>query len=363
MTADAPDPADKTAAVAAAALAFQALACRKFGSPFSADFLDAAGRDLAAGRPAARLLAPFAGLEVAEFMGRAVPIRLLAAFHDLALSGEEPDLTAAHPTADRPGDGEAAWTAAARATDRHLAELAAFMEHEPQTNEARRSACLLGGFLEVARATGLPLRCLELGASAGLNQFWDRFAYDLGSAGAWGPAASPVRVTTEWTGGPPPLAAPLAVVERAACDRAPIDLAAPGARRRLAAYVWPDQRERLALFAAAADLALASGARVEAADAVDWLGANGAPRPGLATVVYHSIFWQYLAAEKQAALTEAFRAHGERATPGAPFAWLAMEPAPADLIHVELRLTLWPSGEERVLARVHPHGAAVDWTG
>ena len=50
----------------------------------------------------------------------------------------------------------------------HRAELAAHLEEGVQTNEVGRSATLLGGYLEVARH-GLPLRVLELGASAGLN--------------------------------------------------------------------------------------------------------------------------------------------------------------------------------------------------
>jgi hypothetical protein len=42
-----------------------------------------------------------------------------------------------------------------------------------QTNEPARSAGLLGGFLEIARRTGLALRLLEVGASAGLNLRFD----------------------------------------------------------------------------------------------------------------------------------------------------------------------------------------------
>jgi len=30
---------------------------------------------------------------------------------------------------------------------------------------------------------------------------------------------------------------------------------------------------------------------------------------------------------------------------------------------MELRLTLWPDGRERVLAAAHPHGAWVEWNG
>ena len=36
-----------------------------------------------------------------------------------------------------------------------------------------RSSALIGGYLLVARETGLPLRVLETGASAGLNLRWN----------------------------------------------------------------------------------------------------------------------------------------------------------------------------------------------
>ncbi|HEX5263142.1 MAG TPA: DUF2332 family protein, partial [Phenylobacterium sp.] len=94
---------------------------------------------------------------------------------------------------------------------------------------------------------------------------------------------------------------------------------------------------------------------------VDWTLARAAPRAGVATVVYHSIFWQYLAPRTQAALREAMELHGAAATPDAPLAWLRMEPAPGRIIPIELRLTLWPSGEERRLAVVQAHGATVAW--
>ena len=134
--------------------------------------------------------------------------------------------------------------------------LARFVDHEPQTNEVRRSACLAPGFLALAEAKPLPMRIFELGASAGLNQLWDRYAYDLGDAGAWGPPDSPVRIPTDWRGPPPPLDARIEVTERAACDRKPVDLADPAARQRLRAYVWADQRDRLDRLDAAVAAAL-----------------------------------------------------------------------------------------------------------
>ncbi|MFI4936819.1 MAG: DUF2332 family protein, partial [Caulobacterales bacterium] len=153
---------------------FQARACAGMGSPFCAGFLEAAAADIESGGPGARLTAPFQGATPEQLFAEVAPLRLLGAFHDLALSGDCAELSQAYPAPGRPGDPERAWAAARGAIEARFDQLAQFMSHEPQTNEVRRSACLLGGFLTVAAETGLPLRCLELGASAGLNQSWDR---------------------------------------------------------------------------------------------------------------------------------------------------------------------------------------------
>lgn len=337
----------------------QAEVCDKFGSVFYGDLAQRVVGHLGGGCIRA-LFAPWEGQTFEDLMGAAAPLRFLGAIHDLALSGDDPALTGAFPPA---GDAAAAWLAAQAAIGRDPARFAAFMAHEPQTNEVRRSACLLPGFLAVAAETGLPLACLELGASAGLNQLWSRYRYDYGAAGAWGDPTSPLALTADWTGPPPPLGARIEVARTAACDRKPIDLADPAQRRRLKAYLWPDQTERIARFDAAAAMALAAGTHVEQADAADWALARAAPRPGVATVIYHSIFWQYLSPHAQAALTEAVERHGAAATGDAPLAWLRMEATTHRVMQIELRLTLWPGREERRLASVQAHGAWVNWDG
>ncbi len=108
-------------------------------------------------------------------------------------------------------------------------------------------------------------------------------------------------------------------------------------------------------------MALAAGIRVEAADAAAWTLARAAPREGLATVVYHSIFWQYLPAQTKTVLRAALETHGAEATRSAPLAWLRMEPIEGQAFPIELRLTLWPGGKDRRLATVHAHGANVNW--
>ena len=344
----------------AQSLRLQAKACLALGSPFCAAMLERAAEDLEAGGPTAAPLAAFAGLDLRGLMSAAVPLRLLGALHDLVLSGEDPALAAAYPKPGKASDADAAWREARRALAGDAERIAAFMGHEPQTNEVRRSACLLGGFLIVARETGLPLRTFELAASAGLNLSWDRYRYELGGA-SWGPTGSPVRLPTDWSGPLPPLDAQVRVISRAACDRRPVDLSDPVQRRRLLAYVWPDQFERLERIAAAVALAREQGVTVETADAVAWTERTAGPAPGAASVVYHSVFWQYMPPESQAALRQTIEYLGIGATNEAPFAWLRMESPPGDLAAMEVRLTLWPGGRERLLARVHPHGASVEW--
>jgi hypothetical protein len=332
--------------------------CAAFGSTFYAGLMGRAADDLDDELRA--LFAPWEGLPLEAVVAAAAALRFLGALNDLALSGEDLALAAAFPPVSDP---DAAWAAARAAIKRDPARFHAFMAHEPQTNEVRRSACLLPGFLTIAAQTGLPLACFELGASAGLNQLWRRFRYDYGEAGLWGDPASPVRLTADWTGPPPPLDAKLHLATTAACDRKPIDISDPAQRQRLKAYIWPDQFERLERFEAAAAMALATGMRVEAADAIDWTRARCAPQPGRATVIYHSIFWQYLPEESQASLRAAIEFHGAAATPEAPLAWLRMEPPDGGPMPIELWLTTWPGGEARKLATVHAHGASVDWIG
>lgn len=262
-----------------ATLNFQAAACAAMGSPFSGALLEAAAADAARGGPTLDLFAPWAGAGVRALIADAAPLRFLGALHDLALSGVFPALADAYPSSERPGDPEGAWTAALQTMADHARALADFMAHEPQTNEARRSACLLGGFLAIAGETGLPLRCFEVGASAGLNQLWDRWRYRLGGVGVWGATDAPVFVDTDWRGPPPALGADVSVVECAACDRKPVDLADPIARRRLRSYVWADQLDRLDRLDRAIAAALAAGVVVEREDAVSWTARRRARAP------------------------------------------------------------------------------------
>lgn len=343
------------------ALGLQAAACAALDAPFCAALMQSAAEDLGRSAALGRLLAPWADARTRTLIADAVPIRLLGAIHHLALSGEAPAVRGAFPTRDRCGAPDAAWAAALEAMAVHEEALAAFMAHEPQTNEVRRSACLAPGFLAIAAGRGLGLRCFEIGASAGLNQLWDRYGYRFGQT-AWGPSDPPLRLDTEWFGPAAPLPK-VTVIERAACDRRPVDLSDEKERARLRAFIWADQLERLARLDDAADAVLAAGVRVERADAAHWTQRRVFPREGAATVLFHSIVWQYLPPQTQTRLERVIETVGAAATASAPFAWLRMEPPATDMSKVELRLRDWPGGADRRLAEVHPHGAWVRWSG
>jgi hypothetical protein len=333
--------------------------CDKLGSAFTARLLEALVQDWLAGGPMRTLLPDWTSGPPATDL---VPLRLAGGLHALALSGRHPALTALYPPAAAQFDAAVIVPLLRRLLVDEAEMLRSFLASAPQTNETLRSAVLIGGYAAIAQATGLPLALREIGASAGLNLAWDRFHYQLG-AQRWGDAASPVQIVSDWRGAPPTLPAAIVVADRRGNDLMPVDLSDPQAVLRLRAYVWPDQAARAARLQGAITLAQQGLPPVDAGDAAEWVAQQlAAPLPGAATVLVHSVVWQYLPPATRAAIETTLAEAGARATPSAPLAWLRMEfyesGAPA-----ELRLTLWPGGEERTLARAHPHGEWVEWLG
>jgi len=331
--------------------------CDQLGSPFTARLLEWLVDDWRAGGPLRGLLPGWTAGPPGQDL---VPLRLAGGLHALALSGRHPELARLYPPAATAFDAEALAPLLRQALLDERAHLEAYLASAPQTNEVMRSAVLIGGYAAIAEATGLPLALREIGASAGLNLLWDRFHYTLGTQ-AWGDDASPVRLASDWRGHPPKLPARIVVAERRGNDLLPIAITDPAAGLRLRSYVWAGQTARATRLQGAITLAQREPPTVEAGDAADWVERELAlPRGGVATVLVHSIVWQYLPPTTRERIEAAVAAAGQRATRDAPLAWLRMEffakDAPA-----ELRLRLWPSGEERILARTHPHGEWVEW--
>jgi hypothetical protein len=331
-------------------------------SPLSLGLLERAAADVAAGGPTWALLRERAG----ESPGDALPLRLLACVHRLVLAGEAPALARWYPSAGGQGTAEQAWPDFRALLAERAGTLRALLDEPLQTNEPGRAAGLLAGFLEVASATGLPLRVLEIGASAGLNLNWDRYRYRAAGF-AFGPADSRVRLEGVYEGAPPAGPRRVAVASREGCDRRPLDVTSARDRLVLRSAVWADQLDRLALLDGALEIARRHPPVLARADAGAWLAERLAePADGTATVVVHSIVMQYLPPAARARVRGLLEGAGREATPSRPLAWLRMEPParepregdPARGL-AELRLTRWPGGEERLLGLCGYHGRPV----
>jgi hypothetical protein len=333
----------------AADLRWQAEACKMIGSPLYAGALDRAAKDVERRGPIWDVLRGHEDDPRFSVLG----LRLLGALNRMALTGEAPRLAAAYEQ----GDAAMAWEALRETVATRADELRRLVEAPVQTNEVGRCAGLLFGFLAVAEATGLPLRLLEVGASAGLNLRWDHFTY-AADGFCWGPADSPLRLEFELEGTPPTLPPTVAIAERRGCDPAPIDLATQEGCLALLSYIWPDQPQRIAHMEAAMEVAAEVPVTIDREGAATWTARVLAEAtPARATVIYHSIVSQYLTDDERTAFFGEIEAAGARATAEAPLAWLRMEPRDD---RADLRLTTWPGGEDRRLARVGYHGNPVE---
>ena len=117
----------------------------------------------------------------------ALSLRLAGALHAAALSGRDPALAAEYPATRTAWQAGTVWRAARAFLAREREWVGGFLpppadERDPPRD---RAAC---GLPPVAARFDLPFDMLEIGASAGFDQFWDRFAHRTG-AWTWGPAA------------------------------------------------------------------------------------------------------------------------------------------------------------------------------
>ena len=166
-----------------------------------------------------------------------------------------------------------------------------------QTNEAGRCATLL----PVLAGMRGPLALLEVGASAGLCLYPDRYRYDYqrpdggaGVVGEGGAGDGPV-LSCEWDReGPPPTHRP-EVAWRGGLDLHPLDVTDPDHLRWLECLVWPEQHQRRERLRQAAAVVAAEPPLLVAGDLVDDLEALAAQAPSDATlVVFHTAVLGYV---------------------------------------------------------------------
>lgn len=330
----------------------QAEACERLGSPFMERMLRLCGQRLASGHPVTDRLLAWKGDPSA--LGDAIALRLAGALHALVLTGRDPGLAAAYPP--HKTDDEALWSAIQSALTTHQDHVMEWLNNAPQTNEVRRSTAMIAATQILAdRFPDLSLRASELGASAGLNLFFDRFALTLPDGSYRGASDPVVTLQPEWTGPLPP-SAEVTVADRRGVDLNPLNPGDNEAQLRLKSYTWPDQPDRMARLEAALTIARPL---VDRGDAGDWLARRlERPVPGMIDFVFHTIAWQYFPPATDAACRATLEAAGARATQDAPLAHLSVEAVKGRRL-AEVRLELWPGDgtkHELILGEMNPHG-------
>jgi len=338
-----------------AALDWHAAHCDKSDAPITGRIIRALKAVMRGNSETGRRLREWPG----QAMEDALALRVAAGFHALHLAGAEPALAPVYR--GEVSDQAAIDAIVCAAAQQHDAALLPWFAGPPQTNEAGRSASVMGALLWLSGKLGPRFELTEIGASAGINSMMARYFYDLGGTTA-GPATSPMRIVPEWRGDAPPHA-PVAITELAACDIAPVDLPDPEQAQRLKGYIWADAQERMVRMDAAIALAAQQPPDLVAMDAEEFVRQRLA-RPqasGVTRAVFHTIMWQYLPAEKRQAIRAMLEQAGAAATADKPFAWIRLETNRVTFRH-ELTVKYWPgSGEWTKLAEAHPHGAWVEW--
>jgi hypothetical protein len=341
----------------------QAAWCARLGSPFYATLLLRIAGNVETGGVCWRVLESRAG----DPTRMKLPLRFLGGVHRLLLEGKLPELARTYPSLTGParsrGDEDAAFVALLSTLQRHEEQIRASIPDTVQYSEPRRSAALLPGFLEIARKTQLPLRLLEVGSCSGLNLRWDCYRYETSSEAepdSWGPVDSPLVFRDPYAGAPPAFDVAMRVSERCGCDLNPIDPVTDEGRLTLQSFLWPDQPDRFERLARAIEVARKVPVKLERAEAVGWLERQlASARPGVATVVFHSIVLLYLSAGAKTRMQDLLERAGAKATAQAPLAWLSMEPDEGQAGIDAVDLTLWPGGERRRIATAGFHAGKV----
>jgi hypothetical protein len=330
----------------------QASSCAALGSPFMGKLLNGLAAHWPQDSDLGRLFADWPG-DLGPH-GASLPLRIAGGLHALVLTNRDPALAKVYPP--NCTDDDTLTAAVLTALTTHQGFLLDWVQSPPQTNEVRRSAAIISAAHWLAARFSLPFVTSELGASAGLNMMWDRYA--LTAMGqTLGPPDPALTLTPDWTG-PLPSAAQITVTKRRGVDLNPLDITDPDQTLRLFAYLWPDQPHRMALTRAAI---AAQTATIDRGDAIDWLETRLAqPRENHLHLIYHTVAWQYFPSETQQRGTALIEAAGARATATAPLAWLGME-SDGDPKGAALTLRLWPGDQRISLGRADFHGRWINW--
>jgi hypothetical protein len=298
-----------------------------------------------------------------------LPLSLLAAVHDLVLSGLE------HPLAEvYAGQSDADPMPLFRdlcLSHRETILRTMGMRHV-QTNECGRSALIALALAHVEQRFGSVVALVDAGASAGLNLRFDRYRLDYGALGVLGDPDSHVVVRCDVR---PRRALPSlpAIPSRIGLDRSPLDLTDAEDARWLLACVWPDTG-RLERTRAAIELVADDPPDILRGDmARDLRSTIVSVEGGGLVCVLTSWAFAYLPPADR----KRFVAQLESAAADRPVVWVSLEgrgvvrgtepPEPHRGFDIAPSVLAFAGfghvrTEPQVVALVHPHGSVMEWT-
>jgi hypothetical protein len=232
-----------------------------------------------------------------------------------------------------------------------------------QTNEPGRCAALLPALSLIEG----PIALLEIGASAGLCLYPDRYSYryvrDAGRTRELDPDTGPASVvlSSAWSGPEAELRIPT-VLWRAGIDLHPLDARAAEDRRWLTGLVWPGESGRRERIDAALDVAAEAPPILRSADAAapGVIAELAREAPSHATLVITTPgVLAHVPRDGRRRIIDAARSAGR---------WITIDaPGLHDGWNRPIDTAAWPNDrfalalDGEVLAAVDPLGAAVEW--
>lgn len=292
-----------------------------------------------------------------------VPNLLFGAVHFLLLKGTPHPLAKFYPgmtngtvTSDNPFPYFRAFCL------EHRAEIEQIIAtHLVQTNEVRRCALLLPAFTMVTqRGQNRPLSLIEIGASAGLNLFWDQYGYDYADGQQYGNRQSPVQLTCRLRGDKcPPLPSTMPqVATRIGIDLNPIDVRDEEATLWLRALIWPEQEYRATLLQRALQEAQKHPPQLIAGDALEQLPTIIATVPPNTTLcLFHTFVLNQFSPQAREQLDTLIAHHAaQRDIYVVSITWLVGE-----MPQLGLATYTSQSKTEQTLAYCSGHGHTLQW--
>jgi hypothetical protein len=188
--------------------------------------------------------------------GQPAPNLLFGAVHYLLLIGAQHELKDFFPSITKQfKDPSDSYEAFKNFCLKYRTEIISLLQTKlVQTNEVRRCGYLYPCFSYVYNRSNKPLALIEIGTSAGLQLFWDKYRYSYHSGKVYGNLKSNVLITSEYQGVKEPPFSPESppVSHRFGLDLHINDVTVDEDAQWLNALIWPEHHERRELFKNAA---------------------------------------------------------------------------------------------------------------